>query len=60
MAKKNAKEEQRNKVLREFYNECAYIAEQCVEEGYPSHGENYDLRVSELENWYKEMYPDIF
>jgi hypothetical protein len=30
------------------YNaECDKIAQQCREEGYPSHGSNYELRITE-------------
>ena len=32
------------------------IAEQCEEEGYPSHGSNYDLRVSQAESYYDDAY----
>lgn len=35
----------RIKKLREEYKEaCKQIADQCEEEGYPSHGYNYELR----------------
>ena len=39
---------------------CEDIAEQCKEEGYPSHGSNYDLRVSDLQKEYRKKYPDWF
>ena len=42
--------------LADFQKECDEIAAQCVEEGYPSHGSNYDLRVEAL----KPYYPEIF
>ena len=32
------------KLEQSFQDECEEIAEQCEAEGYPSHGENYDLR----------------
>lgn len=37
--------------MEEFYDRCGEIAADCEEEGYPSHGSNYDLRV---ENEWKE------
>lgn len=45
------------KELREqFEEECEEIALQCEEEGYPSHGSNYELRVEKL----MESYPELF
>ena len=29
--------------------ECEEISDQCVEEGYPSYGSNYGLRVEQLD-----------
>lgn len=43
-----------------FEDDCEDIAEQCKEEGYPSHGSNYDLRVSDLQKKYRKKYPDWF
>ncbi len=43
-------------VYAEYLAECEAIAEQCEEEGYPSHGSNYELRVSRL----RESYPELF
>lgn len=37
---------------REFLDACDEIARECEEEGYPSHGLNYSLRVESLK---KEM-----
>ena len=39
--------------------ECERISADCVAEGYPSHGSNYELRVSGLwdkyyDDWYSE------
>ena len=45
---------------RMFEDDCEDIAEQCEQEGYPSHGSNYDLRVSNLQKEYQEEYPDWF
>lgn len=36
------------KLKEEFYRECDAIARDCEEEGYPSRGSNYDLRVEQL------------
>lgn len=32
----------------EFWSECEAISEECVAEGYPARGSNYDLRVENL------------
>lgn len=40
-----------------FNEECDLIAQECEEEGYPSHGANYDLRVEQL---YKRFYAAAF
>ncbi len=33
--------------ILEYQAECAEISAQCVDEGYPSHGSNYELRANE-------------
>lgn len=39
------------------YNaECEEIAEQCEAEGYPAMGSNYELRCSQLEQYYPELF----
>lgn len=43
-------------LYKDYLAECDAIAEQCVAEGYPSHGSNYELRVEQL----KEYYPELF
>lgn len=43
-------------VYDEYLEECEKIAQDCEEEGYPSHGSNYDLRVAELEKCYPELF----
>ena len=43
-----------------FQQECHEIAQDCVNEGYPSHGSNYDMRVDQLENYYDEMFWFIY
>lgn len=42
--------------LKEYNEECELIAQECEEEGYPSHGSNYELRCSQL----REDYPELF
>jgi hypothetical protein len=42
----------------QYLEECRQISEQCVEEGYPSHGSNYELRVEDLEQYYPELFGD--
>ena len=39
-----------------YNKECEEIALQCEEEGYPSHGSNYDLRVEALQPYYPEIF----
>ena len=41
----------------EYLEACRQIADQCEEEGYPAYGENFDLRVEQLQ---KESFPDLF
>lgn len=36
----------------------ADIAKQCEEEGYPSHGSNYDLRCEAEWEWLCESFPE--
>lgn len=43
---------------KEYQEECARIAEDCAEEGYPDHGSNYELRIEELRDWYPEIFGD--
>lgn len=50
-------------VMKEFEETCDFIARQCEEEGYPSHGSNYELRVANEIDWmcsyipgFEEMY----
>ena len=45
-----------DRLWEQFNAECAEIARQCEEEGYPSHGSNYELRVDNL----MESYPELF
>ena len=40
----------------QYEKECDEIAAQCEEEGYPSHGSNYELRVADLERDYPELF----
>lgn len=35
-----------------YKKECEEISAQCVEEGYPSHGSNYELRANEAYNYW--------
>ena len=37
---------------KQYLEECEDIAKQCEEEGYPSHGSNYDLRCGEARKFY--------
>ena len=42
--------------VKQYKEECEEIAIQCEEEGYPSNGSNYDLRVAALEPYYPEIF----
>lgn len=46
-------------IEREYQEECEGIAKQCVAEGYPSHGSNYELRCENLRKWYDEQIKQI-
>ena len=39
----------------EYAKECEKIADQCVEEGYPSNGSNYELRCENISSYYDEQ-----
>lgn len=39
----------------EYAQECEKIADQCAEEGYHSHGSNYDLRCENARRYYDEQ-----
>lgn len=39
----------------EYALECEEIAVQCVEEGYPSNGSNYELRCEAARRYYDEQ-----
>ena len=40
----------------EYKTGCEEIAHECAEEGYPSHGSNYDLRCEREYQWFVEWY----
>lgn len=35
--------------------ECREIADQCIAEGYPSHGSNYDLRAEQAWKYWESQ-----
>lgn len=39
----------------EYEKECSEIALQCMKEGYPSHGENYELRCEAARRYYDDQ-----
>lgn len=47
MATENMTKEE---LMEDFKEACEEIAQECAEEGYPSHGSTYELRCSAL--WY--------
>lgn len=47
-------------IFAEFDAEVAAISDECVEEGYPSHGSNFELRYEQLYRDYQQMYPELF
>ena len=50
----------REEMMAEIRQELQEISEQCVREGYPSHGSNYDLRAQAVYDWYQEAYPELW
>ena len=40
---------------QEYRQECKEIADRCAEEGYSSHGENYELRCENIRQYYDEQ-----
>ena len=48
-------------IRSEFARECEIIADMCEEEGYPSHGSNYHLRVeSSWDSNYKDEWDELW
>lgn len=43
------------KLEQQYEYECRKIAAQCEDEGYPSHGSNYELRCAEARKYYDEQ-----
>ena len=37
-----------------YLDECAEIEEDCIAEGYPANGSNYELRCAEARKYYDE------
>lgn len=46
--------------LAEYIAECDSISDQCIEEGYPSHGSNYELRVEAIQPDYPELFDPYY
>ena len=44
------------KLYNQYLADCEAISQQCEEEGYPSHGANYEIRVEQLEKDYPELF----
>lgn len=40
---------------KEYQEECDAISEECIVEGYPSHGSNYGLRCEQARKYYDEQ-----
>ena len=47
-------------MIADMAEELEEIERQCVEEGYPSNGSTYRSRAAEVEQYYKEQYPEFF
>ena len=45
-----------NEIDRMYAEDCEEISAQCEEEGYPSHGSNYELRCENLGESYFQCY----
>lgn len=48
-----------NLIVNEYKAECEEIAELCEEEGYPSNGSNYELRIAGLWEDYCQAFPEL-
>ena len=47
-------------LMEAYRQECREISDLCVEEGYPSHGSNYEVRCASLwEDMYREDYESL-
>lgn len=53
-----AKENGLEELYNQYRKEVEEIEKQCEEEGYPSHGSNYELRVENLQKNYPELFGD--
>lgn len=51
---------EREHILAVLRQELEQISEDCVREGWPSNGSNYELRADEVYKWYEESYPDLW
>ena len=49
-----------DEALSQYIAECDIIADQCSEEGYPSHGSNYELRVEAIQADYPEIFDPYY
>ena len=43
---------------KKWREECETIAQECAEEGYPSYGENYDLRAGQAWEYWRNQIDD--
>lgn len=44
---------------KEYLKECEEISKQCIAEGYPSQGSNYELRCEDARKWYDDQIREI-
>ena len=56
MKNMTAIENQINALYAQYMEECEDISQACIEEGYPSHGSNYELRC---ENLWRDYHDEI-
>lgn len=47
------------KLEKDYQEECERIAEECETEGYPTYGDNYELRCESIRSYYDEQIADI-
>lgn len=47
-------------LAKNYREDLESIAEECVEEGYPSHGANYELRAKDAREFYNEQVELIY
>lgn len=53
-----AKENGLEELYNQYRKEVEDIERECEEEGYPTNGSNYELRIGNLRRYYQELFDD--